>query len=465
MIGSTITIATSQATNDDFLSEEDQAEVELAEDKIPQIRKGNATIKVVDVDGKPLKNMSIQYNHIKHNFLFGAFDWTYDQTTYELMKDAGFNYATLNFNWITIEPEDDNYKWDELEERTGIYSLTKLGYKIKIHALVYMYDGWPGVPSYLEALTFDEYRGEVYQHIFDTVSRYKDEVDIWNVINEPMANWVNIYDYNVSQFLEIIETGIQAINKADPSAQIIINMAFPFGEGHIMHPYDFLKMANEQGIDYDIIGLQFYYNTYYEEGGEFPKRSLKEMSDIISKYSELDKEIHITEISIPSEPLEDYTGYMGKTWTESRQAEYLKAFYTIFFSKPEVKAITWWDANDYEDFIWRGGLLTHQNKPKQSYYVLKNLLQNWTSQGISYTNKSGMTSFNGYYGDYEITIINTTSDERMNTLISLEEQKENKLLITFIPQTDQKSQDTPGFELIIIICSITIILYWKRKKQ
>jgi GH35 family endo-1,4-beta-xylanase len=460
-----INFSTSQAAKDDFLSDEDKEEVSLAEDKIPQIRMGNATIKVVDEENKPLSNVSIQYNHIKHSFLFGAFDWTYDQTTFALMKDAGINYATLHFSWNTVEPENDKFEWKTLEKRTGIYSLRDLDFKIKVHALVWMTNDWPGPPAYLEELSFEDYNDEVYDHIFQIVNRYNDEIDIWNVINEPLANWVNIYDFNVSQFLEIIKTGIQAINNADPDAQIIINFAFPFGEGHIINPYDFLQIINENEIEYDIIGLQLYYNTYIEDFGEFSKHSLKEMSDLIDKFTEFNKDIHITEISVPSESLKNYTGYMGKNWTESRQAEYLKAFYTIFFSKPEVNAVTWWDANDDEHFIWKGGLLTNQKTPKPSYYVLKNLLNNWTSEGVTYTNDSGLTIFNGFSGDYEIIIINTTSKESMKTVISLEEQKENTFTITFIPQSDKKSQDTSGFEITIILISLVFLMFLKSKKK
>jgi len=44
--------------------------------------------------------------------------------------------------------------------------------------------------------------------------------------------------------------------------------------------------------------------------------------------------------------------------------------------KPNIKGISWWDANDRYSFITDGGLLDENNKPKKSYEALKKLIIN-----------------------------------------------------------------------------------------
>jgi GH35 family endo-1,4-beta-xylanase len=106
-----------------------------------------------------------------------------------------------------------------------------------------------------------------------------------------------------------------------------------------------------------------------------PAIDLFMLSRILDKYSELGKPIYITEVSVPSSFDDSWrTGYWHKGWNQQIQADWLFVFYTICISKPYIKGITWWDANDRYSFITTGGVLDEDNNPKESYKALKKLI-------------------------------------------------------------------------------------------
>ena len=142
----------------------------------------------------------------------------------------------------------------------------------------------------------------------------------------------------------------------------------------------------------------------------------------------LDKKIFISEISIPSEPIGK--GYWGQAWSEELQAEYLEAIYTIFFSKPLVMGIGWWDVTDAGAFIYYGGLLDEQAQPKQAYYTLQNLINNWTTNGTGVTDDNGELMFRGFGGAYEIIISDPETGISIQREVVIEEQNDN--VFTFV---------------------------------
>ena len=91
--------------------------------------------------------------------------------------------------------------------------------------------------------------------------------------------------------------------------------------------------------------------------------------------------------------------------------------YRIWFSHPAVEAAIYWNLPDgYAAFApmgdmtsgenrYRGGLLDFNLNPKPAYDVLKNLFQNeWTTDTVCETNADGEAKFQGFYGEYEVTV-------------------------------------------------------------
>lgn len=253
-------------------------------------------------------------------------------------------------------------------------------------------------------------------------------IKVWTVIGEPM--YANDLHLTAEQTIELTQEGCRAIRDADPTAKIQIVVMNAGNEIPGADQYEFMKKVSDSKVDFDIIGIELYYNCYLH-GNPNPRRTLTGMVELLDKWAAFGKEIWVEEFSVSSDAAKGMEGYWGLPWSEDLQAEYIKTAYTLFFSRPQVNAINYWDFSDKTTFIDNGGLLNDQDIPKKSYYVLKRLLKSWTTSGTATTNDKGQISFRGYGGKYEITITDNKTGRIKKQEITIEEQKQNLITIVF----------------------------------
>jgi len=280
-------------------------------------------------------------------------------------------------------------------------------------------------------MTFEQLRDAIYPHVFKVVSTYKQDISIWNVYNEPVYLGEKVVDLTSKQTIEVIQKGASAIRDADPDASILVNIFNAGAEIKGPDPFEFVKEAVQTGVDFDIIGLELYYNAVMTERlNAHPRRTLKAQAELIDKYSAFGKKIIITEISVPSASVGK--GYWDQSWSEDLQAEYLKSAYTLFFSRPQVQGITWWDIADGSwSFIYHGALINAQGKPKKSYYALKQLIKNWTTSGTAITNENGQINIRGFGGVYEVTMTDPRTGKSQKQEIEIQEQTQNTIRLVW----------------------------------
>ncbi|UCC68894.1 MAG: endo-1,4-beta-xylanase, partial [Armatimonadota bacterium] len=127
-------------------------------------------------------------------------------------------------------------------------------------------------------------------------------------------------------------------------------------------------------------GVQMYY----------PARDLFEIDRQLDRFCQFGKPVQITELGVSSsaepvkhDPIVDIhfrRQWHGTPWSESEQADWIEAYYTMCYSKPEIQAITWWDFCD-PAFVPHGGLVDENLRPKESYHRLKALIEGWQPRG------------------------------------------------------------------------------------
>jgi GH35 family endo-1,4-beta-xylanase len=404
-------------------------ELARAEQDIPRYRQGNLAVMVLDESGDPLPGATVAYTQTAHDFLFGIFDTLENVGVegYELMQQAGINYLTTVFFWNETEPEQDEITWARIDHEIGVLDLAEMGFTLKAHALLALWDF--ATPDYLREMSFDEVNDEVYAHIGALVMHYRDQIDNWNVINEAHARQAAL-DFSRDEITTLTQTGIRAIREHDPDARIIINDAFNwYGEirqmtlmatGKVddfsLSVPAYLDQLAADGVDYDIIGQQLYNGGYSDvlarlglgDPTGIPTWDLAHISALLDRLGEYGKLVHITEQSVPSTWDPDWTqygaGWRHHHWDEETQAEYVHSFYTLAFSKERVEAITWWCINDDYSFIFTGGLLDKNNQPKPVYFMLRDLIDGWTSSGQLQTDSTGKATIHGYGGEYKLTV-------------------------------------------------------------
>jgi GH35 family endo-1,4-beta-xylanase len=326
----------------------------------------------------------IARNKREERFLFGcnAFKYNNPDGDYERYFREIFNYATLPFYWRGFEPTQGKPNWDRLDRMSDL--LGKAGITLKGHPLIWVYDT-AGIPSWLEDKTFGNFYRLSKYRIHDIVEHYKGRIDIWDVINEA-HEFANALNFSREQLLELTRMACEETHRANPNAIRIINNTMMWGQYAVglgdkkrtkWTPREYIADVVSAGIDFEVIGIQMYY--FHND--------ILEIDRLLDRFEVFGKPIHITEIGVSSSTAEDQAshvkhphGLWREPWSEKIQADYLERLYTVAYSKPYVKAITNWDFSDEGGHFWpHGGFLSSDLKPKESFFRLKGLIQDWLS--------------------------------------------------------------------------------------
>ncbi len=224
----------------------------------------------------------------------------------------------------------------------------------------------------------------------DLVTHYGDRVLEWEVFNE-YHDWANIFNHTPEQTTELTRFALERTRAENPKVVRILNNCFPFGEyvawgrmNRVESPRPvrsvqrYLQDLADAGVDYDVLGIQIY----------FPQRDLSDIARLLERLSRFGKPVYITEIgassnlhadspsgAITAARSEPYAWH--RPWDEELQADWLEQVYTIYYSKPYVRAINWYDFSDFRPYIVNGGLVREDCSTKQSFERLRGLLQQW----------------------------------------------------------------------------------------
>ena len=68
----------------------------------------------------------------------------------------------------------------------------------------------------------------------------------------------------------------------------------------------------------------------------------------------------------------------GESWSETIQADWLEAIFTLCYSHPQIEVAQWWDLADVGGHFWpHGGLLNKDFTPKESFGRLLKIQKDW----------------------------------------------------------------------------------------
>jgi GH35 family endo-1,4-beta-xylanase len=296
-----------------------------------------------------------------------------------------FNFATVPFYRASVEPVEGQPEW---KTRDRILDwLEGVGIRPKGHPLSWCH--LAGLPAWMQRLSFASLKEVIYGQIYEAVSRYKDRIKIWDVINEA-HDTANLMRFEREQLLDLTAVACRATRDADPEAIRIVNCNRPWGDycakyemQDPMHAIEYLELLAERGVEYEVLGLQLYHGGY-----DHWVRDMAEQSALLDQYVALGKPIHITEVQTPSSMEKETESYVGRRgaevapcgwwhrpWDLEIQADWIEQFYTIAISKPAIGAVTWWSFSDRGTFWPHGGYLDKEDLPKPSFYRLKGLIE------------------------------------------------------------------------------------------
>jgi GH35 family endo-1,4-beta-xylanase len=309
-------------------------------------------------------------------FFFGATSGAYvpDTPRGDAFLQA-CNYATLPFYLNGVEPEPGVVKHDGLLKQSRL--LHAQGVALKGHPLVWTYT--PCVPAHRRQMDFDTCCRVFRERILRDVPPFAGLIDYWDIINEAHdLPWANSFAFSSAQMVELTRVAAEATREAAPHAKRVINVCLPFGEYAAGAPgrattLEYLRACLDAGIDFEIIGIQFYYGS----GLLQYCWDMLEVSRMLDAYVALGKEVHITELGTPSAMGPDpnamikegnEVGLWHEAWSEATQADWVEQFYTLCMSKPGITALTQWSFSDAAPVFWpHSGLLDKDDRPKEAF--------------------------------------------------------------------------------------------------
>ncbi len=429
------------ATAYDALWQDPAIEQRIAGD-IRAHRMSDAVVKCIGPDDAPLRGVTVRVEQTRHTFLFGAnifmlggFPTPEENRHYEETYRRLFNYATIPFYWSDLEPEPGKPRFakdspviyrrpppDAVVEFCQQNRLAMKGHPLVWHQ---WYPKWrPDDPV--------EVMRRIEQRIAEIAVRYGNSIPRWEVVNEPLGRakhadkWCNLpKDYVIDSF--------RAAARSFPAeGRMMINEATPgswqeFNEDRSPY-YRLIRELLDLGARVDEIGMQMHFFTEKTwqpvvTGQQFAPLDLFKVLD---RYSDFGRPLAITEITIPTLP--------NSPDGERDQASVTRNFYRLWFSHPQVNAITWWNFVDGtaakgEDKMLAG--LVHRNfSPKPAFEALDRLINHdWKTKVTATSAASGTVEFRGFLGEYTVTA--QAGDKTVQQVFALKKGANNEWTVKF----------------------------------
>jgi len=280
------------------------------------------------------------------------------------------------------EPKKGEYNWEDADKIANF--CRENGLKLRGHCLIWhsQIGEWMYKNDKGELLSKEELYANMKSHITAVVSRYKDIVYCWDVVNEAMADeqrWPGASPYRMSPLYQIagdefIAKAFEYAREADPNAQLFYNDYNAFEPAKCDRIFNMVKKMQDAGVPIDGIGMQGHCNIYHPA-------NMSDFDTAIQKYSQLVKHIHITELDIRVN--EDFGGGLMfrqgagtvANWEKTLQEDqYIELFKVLRKHKDVVDCVTFWNLSDADSWLGPANyplLFDDKYEAKNAYFLVK----------------------------------------------------------------------------------------------
>jgi endo-1,4-beta-xylanase len=295
------------------------------------------------------------------------------------LSDEPAYSATLarEFNMVTPEV---SMKFSETEPQPGVYTFAKAdsivafaqAHQIQVrgHNLVWYTD----LPAWLTNGTFtrDQLITILRDHIMTEVTRYRAEVNIWDVVNEAVGDNGALRDSIWLRGIgpQYIDMAFQWAHEANPQARLFYNDYGGEGLGRKSDAiYALVKGMLQRGVPIDGVGLQMHISL---DSYPNPQDVLANMQRLTS----LGLEVQITEMDVKTQ--DDPRPMAAKL---AAQAQLYGEMLHTCLSVPRCTAFVMWGFTD--KYSWIPAATGHPDyplifdaeyRPKPAYFALQQTL-------------------------------------------------------------------------------------------
>ena len=290
---------------------------------------------------------------------------------------------------VSVHPAEGVWNWGAADSIANY--CRENGIKLRGHCLCWhsQFSDWMFTDKKGRPVKKEVFYRRLREHIHTVVNRYKDIVYCWDVVNEAIEDnprpsfvdgkFVPGNPYRESRHWklcgdEFIAKAFEFAHEADPNALLFYNDYNECDPGKRDRIYNMVKKMQEQGVPIHGIGMQGHYNIYGP--------SEEDIDAAITKYSELVKHIHVTELDIRTNT--EMGGQLRFSRGEAKPlAPYLQTLQNDQYSRifrvfrkhrDVIDCVTFWNLSDRDSWL---GVNNHplpfdeQYKPKQVYNIIR----------------------------------------------------------------------------------------------
>ena len=269
------------------------------------------------------------------------------------------------------EPREGQFNWQNADRIANFCRAN--GIKLRGHCL--MWHAQIGRWMLDDNPTKEVFYARMKNHIQQIVTRYKDVVYCWDVVNEAISDDPNAKDpYRQSAMYklcgdEFIAKAFEYAREADPNALLFYNDYSCVDAHKRERIYNMVKKMKAAGVPIDGIGMQGHYNIY------FPTE--QQLDSAITRFEEIVDHIHITELDIRTN--EEFGGGLrfsseGVTVTDSVKQhladQYARVFRVFRNHKDVIDCVTFWNLSDRDSWLGAANYplpFDTEYKPKLAY--------------------------------------------------------------------------------------------------
>lgn len=306
--------------------------------------------------------------------------------TPRLLKEKG-GFIAQHFNSITAE---NQMKFDALEPEKGQFRFETADkmvefarnhhMKMRGHTLVWhnQTPKWVFENPDGSSVTREELLATMENHIKEVVTRYKNDIYCWDVVNEAIDDEAGYL--RESKWLKIIgedfiPKAFEMAHQYAPEAMLFYNdynAVIPEKRDRI---YKLLKSLVDQNVPIHGMGIQGHWNIYWP--------SEEDLRKAIELYASLGLKIQITELDISMYTMEQKENPGLKAPTEEmlklQEAQYEMIFRVFKEYKDVITGVTFWGVADNYTWLDFFPVINRKNwplifdenyQPKGSYYKI-----------------------------------------------------------------------------------------------
>ncbi len=371
-----------------------------AEAEIERHRKGDFTITIVDAEGRPLRDVPVDYKLDRHHFLFGtavtgnpADPDSETERRYREFILEHFNALVCEnaMKWYSVEKEPGEITFDYADRLMAFAEEHDLA--MRGHTIFWAKPHW--VQDWIHELDDDDLREAIDAQLERMVGRYESRLIAWDVANEILTG--HFFRDRLGE--EIHVDMFKRAHELDPDVELHVNeYSILSNEGKTGEYIEMIERMKEQGAPIHGIGIQEHAAQRFVDPARADEvqnpLTPQEVWDGLDRFVEAfpDLPLHLTEIS-------------AQTDDQQRRAESLEMLFHVGFAHPQVESILLWGFWERRHFRGAEAALVDRdwNLLPAGERISELLTDTWHTEGSTRTDDEGQAVIRGFFGSYRIT--------------------------------------------------------------